>query len=443
MPPVSSDASASPHRWRGWQVWARSGRYLAFIFGVETVAIVLGLVSIAQSPISIEIVIRLAVLLGLFLFFEEAVRRLERTRILLNDGRAYTDMTSTWAIAAVVTVPSGYAMGIIITMQTYLWFRRQRHTLAMLHQEIFTCATMLLACAAGERALTVVGPHTDSLPNGAATALLLITGLTMYTIVNRSLIFGSVYINSGGRDKINILGTWQDNQLEIATLSLGALTALALIYQPWLVVLSLPPMFALQRGALIDELEEAASTDAKTGLLNALAWQQVAKRELARATRLEKPGAVLLIDLDHFKLVNDTHGHLIGDVVLSAVARALTTELREYDAVGRFGGEEFVAILPDVDIETAMAICERVRRHIANMRLAELDGARQASTIGPNDTLTTSIGLAHYPAHGIELETLLHAADTALYVAKRSGRNKVVLADHGASGDQEYVNALR
>lgn len=440
MPPKPPEAPASPLSWRGWSLWEHRRGYIAYYLAGELLAVALCLTWLAQTRPSVEVLIREGVLLGLFLFFEEAVRRMERTRILLTDGRAYTDMTSVWAIAAIVTVPAGYAMALIVTMQAYLWFRRQRHTLAVPHKEIFTTATMLLAAAAGERALAAVGPHLTSLPRGASAAAIVVLGLTMYTIVNRSLVFGAVYIDSGGRNKLNIIGTWHDNQLEIATLCLGALAALALLFQPWLVLLVLPPMFSLQRGALVDELEQAATTDSKTGLLNAMAWHQVAQRELARSQRLSIPGAVLLIDLDHFKGVNDTHGHLVGDAVLRAVAKAVTTELRDYDAVGRFGGEEFVAILPDVDLPTAFAISERVRRRIAALRLAALDGTAGATTITPEDSLTTSIGLAHYPDHGHDLETLLHAADTALYVAKRSGRNKVVLADQGTP-ERDTVDA--
>jgi diguanylate cyclase (GGDEF)-like protein len=443
MPPVPVDPAAPPRSWRTWKVWDFGRGYTSFLFGVEAIAVVLCGVGLAQTRPSVAIVLRIVLLLALCLIFEETARRMERTRIMLSDRRAYTDMTSVWAIAAIVTVPAGYAMALIMATQGYLWLRRGRLSLALPHRELFTTATMLLSCAAAAQALAVVGAHLDALPRGIDTAAIVVIALAIYTLVNRGLIFVAVYLASGGKGKMNIIGTWQENSLEVATLCLGALTALALLYQPWLVVLALPPMFSLARGALVTELEQAASTDSKTGLLNALAWHQVAKREIARSERLAKPGAVLLIDLDHFKVVNDTHGHLIGDAVLAAVAQSITSELRDYDAVGRFGGEEFVAILPDVDVPTAIAISDRVRRRIAGLLLSNLDGASMVSSITAEHSLTASIGLAHYPAHGTDIESLLHAADTALYVAKRSGRNKVVLADRSTAEDLTPLDVLR
>jgi diguanylate cyclase (GGDEF)-like protein len=446
MPPKTPTDSASPLAWRGWAVWSRGRPYAAYILAIDAVAITLLLVAIVQSELRLVFFARVFILLGLFLFFEEATRRTEKTRFQLSDRNANVDMTSPWTMAAVVTLSSAYAFAVIIGIFLYTWFRRLRHTHSHPYNWIFSAANVMLSCAAGERALSTVGPHITSLPNSVLTAMTILVGLTMYTIVNRCLVFGAVYFQTRGKEKINIVGTWHDNSFEVATLCLGILNAVALLYQPWLIVVTLPLMFTLQRGAMVTELEEAASTDAKTGLLNAVAWHRVAQRELARSERLDVPGAVLLIDLDHFKVVNDTHGHLMGDVVLSAVARTLVSELREYDAVGRFGGEEFVAVLPDVDVPTAMAISDRIRRHIAGLRLADLEGAGRITSVGPNDSLTASIGVAHYPAHGTDLESLLHAADTALYVAKRSGRNKVVLADRGAGEDSDKkapVDALR
>jgi diguanylate cyclase (GGDEF)-like protein len=416
---------------------------LPFLFGVEALAIVLGIVAVAQTRPTATTLIRLGVLLALSIFFEESARRIEKTRTQLSERSGYTDMTSVWMIAAVLCLPAGAAILLVVLIRLHMWLRHHRYLLIPPYQLIFTAATMVIAVAVGERVMQLAGHHAHSLSGGPTTALVIGASLVVFTLLNRALVFGAIYIASGGKQAQNILGTWAENSIEIATLCLGALIGVAMFYQPWLIVLALPPMFALQRGALIRELEAAASTDAKTGLLNALAWQQVAKRELSRSERDAKPGAVLLIDLDHFKVVNDTHGHLIGDTVLRAVATAITAELRDYDAVGRFGGEEFVAILPDVDVPTAISIAERIRRRIAGLRLAQLDGAASTPSIGPDDSLTASIGLAHYPAHGTDLETLLHASDTALYVAKRSGRDRVVLADRGASGDQETADALR
>jgi len=186
-------------------------------------------------------------------------------------------------------------------------------------------------------------------------------------------------------------------------------------------VLVLPPMVVLQQSVLTKELELAATTDAKTGLLNAITWQQLAQRELGRAQRENQGASLLMIDMDNFKLINDQYGHLTGDAVLKAVGLCLSDELRDYDSVGRFGGEEFVALLGGVNAETAVNIANRVLDRIRVIEIEVRD-----STI-PLQGLSASIGIACYPENGSDLEDLLHTADSALYRAKHAGRDRVEL----------------
>jgi diguanylate cyclase (GGDEF)-like protein len=221
-----------------------------------------------------------------------------------------------------------------------------------------------------------------------------------------------------------LFGDWDDNLLEFATLSLGAITAVALSINPVLVILVLPPLLVLHRAVLVRHLEEAASTDGKTGLLNAAAWHVQAERALRRSSRGSGLRGVLVLDLDHFKAVNDTHGHIAGDHVLAAVADAIRDEVRERDLVGRFGGEEFVVMLAGLDGGGAAeleAIAERIRRRVSDLRV-EIPTPDGPLTI---TGLTVSVGAAVSPAEEAELRTLLQIADTALYAAKRAGRNLV------------------
>jgi diguanylate cyclase (GGDEF)-like protein len=132
------------------------------------------------------------------------------------------------------------------------------------------------------------------------------------------------------------------------------------------------------------------------------------------------PVALLLVDLDHFKQVNDRHGHLVGDEVLKLVADALAGQVRKADLAGRFGGEEFVLLLVDTSQAEASRIAERVRGRIAGMSVEGADG-------GPAGT-TVSIGIAMLGRDGSDLMELLAAADTALYRAKSAGRNRTCLA---------------
>jgi diguanylate cyclase (GGDEF)-like protein len=205
---------------------------------------------------------------------------------------------------------------------------------------------------------------------------------------------------------------------EVAMLILGVVTAGFLLSNPWFVPTVFVLMAILHRSTLVKELEVAASTDTKTGLLNAAAWQQLAERHLLRARRERSPAAVLMIDLDHFKHVNDTFGHQAGDVALRAVADCLKAELRGYDALGRFGGEEFVAVLDQAAPDAALAIAQRLTHAVRTLApmLADFDSPL---------SITASIGVANYPADGTSIDALIRAADTALHTAKVAGRNRV------------------
>jgi diguanylate cyclase (GGDEF)-like protein len=174
----------------------------------------------------------------------------------------------------------------------------------------------------------------------------------------------------------------------------------------------------LQNGLL--EAQEAlralALRDHLTGLDNRRAILAQLDRELNRARHEKRPLAVALVDLDHFKQINDTRGHAEGDAVLKRAAGALKSQLRQYDFIGRYGGEEFLVVLPGCNLEMAMPIAERLRSIVP----AEPSGpeASQAS-------VTVSIGVASTDVFGIKPDPLIAAADAALYRAKARGRNQV------------------
>ena len=185
-------------------------------------------------------------------------------------------------------------------------------------------------------------------------------------------------------------------------------------------LLVIPPILVLHRAILVHRLERRAQTDAKTGLLNASAWTARAGRALRAAEDEATAAGLLILDLDHFKAVNDTYGHLAGDDVLGAVADALHDEVREQDLVGRFGGEEFVVLLPRLgegDEQELRRIAERIRRRVRSLEVPA--GGRRVSGV------TTSIGAAVHPTDGSSLNALVATADAALYLAKQAGRDSV------------------
>ncbi|MEX2261956.1 MAG: diguanylate cyclase [Bryobacteraceae bacterium] len=165
-----------------------------------------------------------------------------------------------------------------------------------------------------------------------------------------------------------------------------------------------------------EALSEQAARDPLTGLLNRRAIFDIFHRELDRARREGKPLAVVMADLDRFKQVNDTYGHLGGDAVLAEAARRMKASMRSYDHVGRYGGEEFLIVLPGCDTRTGAIQAERLRQEVA----------QPISVSGEEITVTCSYGVASTAdVPGWEMDTLVRLADDALYRAKRKGRNRV------------------
>lgn len=181
------------------------------------------------------------------------------------------------------------------------------------------------------------------------------------------------------------------------------------------------------------EQEPLAVTDGLTELYNRRFFEEVLRLEAERATRAGGPLSVLVVDLDRFKRINDTHGHEAGDAVLQQVARRLTLAIRPSDVLARNGGEEFVVLLPGADAEVAQEVAERVRRSIAEQPFT-LSGRGRGDTIGLQ--VTASVGGAAHPAHTARPEELIHVADRALHSAKAAGRNRSCM---GAIGDQNPV----
>ncbi len=175
------------------------------------------------------------------------------------------------------------------------------------------------------------------------------------------------------------------------------------------------PILANQRNLALAEMR--AATDTLTGLPNRRAAEEQLTRMVAHAGRSLGPLSALLLDLDHFKQVNDIHGHELGDQVLAIVAQTLRQSIRTSDFAARYGGEEFLILLPDTDTTGGQAVAEKLRTDIAAVDVPGLD------------RITASMGLAVVPDHALDVLQLLRQADRALYRAKEGGRNRVVVAD--------------
>jgi diguanylate cyclase (GGDEF)-like protein len=189
-------------------------------------------------------------------------------------------------------------------------------------------------------------------------------------------------------------------------------------------VVQAAPVLANLRNLAIAEVR--AATDALTGLPNRRAADDTLKRMVAHASRTLDPLAAILLDLDHFKQINDVYGHERGDEVLAAVGSVLQASVRESDFVARSGGEEFLVLLAATPLEGAETVAEKIRRAIAGIEVPQLQRA-----------ISASLGVAVVPDHAADGATLLRLADRALYEAKAKGRNRVVVFDREAPGEPE------
>ena len=169
------------------------------------------------------------------------------------------------------------------------------------------------------------------------------------------------------------------------------------------------------------EVARQAVTDELTGLANNRRFGEALQRELERAERFGHPLGLVMIDLDDFKEVNDTHGHLQGDAVLREVADVLRSHSRAVDEPARYGGEELAIVLPETDLAGTRLLAERIRAAVAERAVPHVND-------GDPLHITASFGIASFPVDGTDRDGLIEAADSALYRAKRGGKNRVEAA---------------
>jgi diguanylate cyclase (GGDEF)-like protein len=185
----------------------------------------------------------------------------------------------------------------------------------------------------------------------------------------------------------------------------------------WLILPALTPLILIYRALAVPILKQQANTDPKTGLWNAQYYVNALEMELSRAERYDRPLTVVMADIDLLRNINNAYGHLAGDAVLIGVAKILKENLREYDLVARFGGEEFAILMPETDPSDALPRVEEIRRIVAEHEY-------EAPTTHVKIRATMSFGLAGAQGNGQLAKELIHTADVAVYEAKVKGRNR-------------------
>jgi diguanylate cyclase (GGDEF)-like protein len=415
---------------RAWPVWELRRRVLIFVLAVVAAyAVAIGVAS-RTAALSVHGLIVLGALLLCIIATVGLTRRAGE-----NAGLA-ADVYAVWELPIAILLPPVYAL-LIPIVRCGLNQCLVRPT--ALYKRVFSAAVVGLSYGAASLAfhgLTRTGFGSASAPGSHATVWILAVAAAAVVqwAVNTSLMMPAI---KGGDPAIKVrelLLARENVQNDVAELCVAVLVVVGIAYTPLTVVFALPFVTLLQRSLRHAQLLNASRVDSKTGLLNAGTWEREAASEVARAVRTRTPLALMLIDLDHFKAVNDAYGHLAGDKALRAISRTFKIFLREYDLVGRFGGEEFALLLPQTGAADAQRIAERMRVHIAEMPIAASDDP-EAELIRVKVSIgVAALGTAWGRATGSQLTDLLAAADAALYRAKAGGRDRVcMITDAGAA----------
>ncbi len=332
------------------------------------------------------------------------------------------DFLTVWVLPVAILLPPIYAMLTPIPLQVLTQWRVLK---GVLYRRVFTAAAISLTYGAASLlfrqfpdsfAGSAIGAGSHALTWTLAVALCEIVGGRGHHF----LIVGAIKLTDPSVRLADLELNREALQADFTEFDLSVLITVVIAVNPVLAIAAVPTVLLARRFIMHAQLLAQSRIDTKTGLLNASTWEREAEAEIARAVRIRIPLAVALVDIDHFKAVNDTYGHLIGDKALRAVTDGLRSQLRGYDLAGRFGGEEFAVLLPQAREQDALHVAERLRAHIAGLSIPVDDEDESAGCV----TLTISVGVASLDGESRELTDLLAAADAALYHAKETGRNR-------------------
>jgi len=403
-------------RVREWAVWSLPRPLLALWSVVTCGYLAWTMAAAAKFHPRLSDLVLFAALLACGAFSVEMARRGRAS----EPAGVVKDVYAVWELPIVFLLPGLYALIVPAIRLTLTQWRVRR---APAYKRVYTVAAIGIAYGCARLVyLSVLPAHVD--PRAylwSHTAMWLVaagSGAVAQWVINQGLILAVFRLENPAASLRDELFSREMLHNDATELCAALLVAVGMTISDLTLIIALPLATLLQRSFRHAQLLNEARADAKTGLLNAATWEREAGAEIARAVRTSTPLAVALLDLDRFKQINDTHGHLLGDDVLRAIASTMTGVLREYDLAGRFGGEEFVMLLPQTRATDAFRIAERVRAHIARLPILSPTGERVQ--------VTASIGVAALDAGSSrELTELLAAADAALYRAKASGRDQV------------------
>jgi diguanylate cyclase (GGDEF)-like protein len=403
---------------RSWPLWSVQPRWLVvFVLAVIAADLTALGVAVTATAITRSDLALFCLLLGC------TVASMELTRKSGEQGGMIKDVHGVWELPTAIVLPPLFALIIPIIRIAMLQLRIRR---APVYRRAYSGAMLSLAYGAASvtfHGLSGLIPQEagGALSRGTVWTLVVAVSVLMKEVVNKTLLMTVIKASDPGatwRTEVFSREPLYNDGAEICT---GVLVTYGVAGNPWLALAALPVVTLLQRSLRHVQLVNDSRADSKTGLLNAATWEREATTEIARAVRTRTPLAVALLDIDRFKVINDTYGHLAGDQVLKELARSLDSVLRDYDRSGRFGGEEFSLLLPQTRAVDAFRIADRVRASIAGLSII-VPGA----TGGERVHVTVSIGVAALDAGSKrEYAELMATADAALYRAKSGGRDQV------------------
>ena len=403
---------------RDW-AWLRLPRLMRAYVGIVPLAALAGIgVAASQTSWRSGDLVKFGLLLTCGMISVGATARVAH----LQSGMV-RDFLTVWVLPVAILLPPFYAMVTPIPLLMLTQWRVHR---GVVYRRVFTGAAIGLAYGAASLLFHAI-PSSWAGPalGGGVHALTWTACVAACEVIgwlgHHVLLVSAVKLSDPTARLADLELNREALLADMAQIDLGIVITIVVVGHPVLAVFGVPTVLLARRFMMHAQLVAKSRIDTKTGLLNAATWESEAVAEISRAVRTRSPLSVALMDIDHFKMVNDTHGHLAGDKALRAVTDALREQLRSYDLAGRFGGEEFVILLPQTHEANALSIAERLRAHIAAMSIPVEDDTRVAAYI----RLTVSIGVAALGDAGTELTDLLTAADAALYHAKQTGRNKI------------------
>ncbi|MFD7654322.1 GGDEF domain-containing protein [Actinosynnema sp. NPDC059797] len=409
-----------PSRWRLWEL---PRPVLAYVLLVDVAAVAVVVLTSVSATISSTDLVRFGVLLAGAVVHLEAARGIERLREVTTQGSPYVNLKSLWVFTGVLLLPLPLVVALTAVTFMHAWTRVDGRSVAC--RKVFSAGTFVLASGAAAAVLALSGQTgAPTIPDGPLGAAVLLAAAVTWWFVNFALVVLVIALNNPGAPLRQAFGDPAEQRIVAAALALGIGMAVVVVHAPWLVVIQMFSVPVLHRTFLVPQFQRRLQSDPKTGLMEATYFAHVAGAHLDRLCEQGRSCALLMIDLDRFKEVNDRLGHRAGDELLVVVARALQAELREGDFVARFGGDEFVVLLPGAGPDDVEDICARLLRALRGLELTLTTPAGPVPVGG----LTASLGAALSTAHGDSVDRLLLTADAAQRVAKDAGGDRFVLA---------------